>query len=68
MSVEDVIYEFHSRDEAVNGAMEVAKDLGASADIYFAHEGARELVWTSDPVKLLRDMHRIWLAAGRRPG
>jgi hypothetical protein len=67
--IDDRVFSFQYREDAIGAAIDVARDLDVSADIFVEADGAvRELVWTSDPVKLLRDMYRIWLAAGRRPG
>ena len=65
--IDDCVFSFQSREDAIRAAADVAPDLGVPVDIYVEADGAvRELVWTSDPSKLLRDMYRIWLAAGRQ--
>lgn len=68
VAIDDDIFRFGSEDDAPEGVTQVAGELGKPVDVFVQRDGLhRELLWTSDPDKLLRDMFRIWLSAGKQP-
>lgn len=69
VKIDDRVFSFATREDAVEAGVDVARDLATPVDIIVDTDGAGgELVWTSDPTKLLQDMYQVWLAAARRPG